>query len=175
MLLPVRCELPHPVPQINRTGSCTTRSFQFVSGGPPAMANHGEKGINDIRSLSPQCPRIWLAQFHKSPYPNRGRIAACRSRLRKRFSKAAARCLSNFGTWVESGRCLRAAMRSAKRSDPTRNQWASSPCSTNSRASIAAFLSSSVCFRESSNCLVLPTLLPIRTSPPSPTAIPTII
>src|ERR1700677_2788583 len=55
------------------------------------------------------------------------------------------------------------------------NQRVPSPRSTNCRASIAAFLASSVCFRESSNCLVLPTLLPIRTSPPSPAAIPTMI
>ena len=68
-----------------------------------------------------------------------------------------------------------AAMRNAKRSDLTGNQRGPSPRSTSSRESIAAFLSSSVCFRERSNCSVLPTLLPIRTNPPSPTAIPTII
>jgi hypothetical protein len=50
-----------------------------------------------------------------------------------------------------------------------------SPNCTSSRASIAALLSPSVCLKESSNSSVLALLLPIRTSPPIPRAIPTII
>jgi hypothetical protein len=44
-----------------------------------------------------------------------------------------------------------------------------------SRASIAALLCPSVCLKESSNSSVLALLLPIRTSPPIPRAIPMII
>ena len=43
-----------------------------------------------------------------------------------------------------------------------------------SKASIAVFLPA-VCFGESSNCCALPTLRPIKTSPPNPATIPTIV
>ena len=50
-----------------------------------------------------------------------------------------------------------------------------SPNWMSSRASIAALLCPSVCLKESSNSSVLALLLPIRTSPPIPRAIPMII
>ena len=63
-------------------------------------------------------------------------------------------------------------MRSAKRSDPTRSQRAPSPRSTNSMASIAAFLSASVCFRENSKLVGAAYAAPHQDQPTKPNGYP---